>query len=183
MAVKTPIDYTEGIYFITSTCQDWLSLFEITNSYDTVYKWFDSLKSKGHFVKGYVIMPNHLHVLIDFGYSIKSVNGIVSNGKRFMAYKIVERLKEQNKADILLQLSGAVSKSDKDKGKIHQVFERSFDCKEITSQYFFNQKLSYMHNNPCSDIWKLVENPVDYVHSSAKFYLTGEQGIYSITDQ
>ncbi len=36
MAVKTPIDYTEGIYFVTFTCQDWLSLFEITNSYDTV---------------------------------------------------------------------------------------------------------------------------------------------------
>ncbi len=47
MAVKTPADYPEGIYFITFTCQDWLSLFEITKSYDTVYKWFDSPKSKG----------------------------------------------------------------------------------------------------------------------------------------
>ena len=47
-------------------------------------------------------MPNHLHVLIDFAYSIKSVNKIVSNGKRFMAYKIVERLKEQNRSVILL---------------------------------------------------------------------------------
>ncbi len=89
-----------------------------------------------------------------------------------MGYEIVERLKEQNRSDILLELPEAVSKSDKGKGKIHQVFERSFDCKEITSQYFFNQKLSYVHNNPCSGVWKLVENPVDYVHSSAKFYLT-----------
>jgi len=52
---------------------------------------FDSLKSKGHFVKGYVIMPNHLHVLIDFAYSIKSVNRIVSNGKRFMPVRPVIR--------------------------------------------------------------------------------------------
>jgi hypothetical protein len=51
MGVQTPIDYTEGIYFITFTCQDWLSLFGITNSYDTVYKWFDSLKSERHLVK------------------------------------------------------------------------------------------------------------------------------------
>ncbi len=87
------------------------------------------------------------------------------------AYEIVERLKEQNRSDILLELPEAVSKSDKGKGKIHQVFERSFDCKEITSQYFFNQKLSYMHNNPCSGVWKLVENPVDYVHSSANSIL------------
>ena len=127
-------------------------------------------------------MPNHLHVLIDFGIYTKSINTIVSNGKRFMAYEIVKRLKKQNGAEILLCLSEAVTKSDKDKGKLHQVFE-SCDCKEITSQYFFIQKLSYIHNNPCSGAWKLVENPVDYVHSSAKFYLTGEQGIYLITDQ
>jgi ribosomal protein S7 len=40
-------------------------------------------------------MPNHLQVLIDFATSAKSINKIVSNGKRFMAYTIVERLKEQ----------------------------------------------------------------------------------------
>ena len=78
-----------------------------------------------------------MHVLIDFGVSEKSISTIVSNGKRFIAYKIVERLKEQNKPEILLQLSEAVTISDKKKGKIHQVFERSFDCKEITSQHFF----------------------------------------------
>ena len=156
MAVKSPIDYTEGIYFITFTCQHWLSLFEITKSYDTVYKCFNHLKTKGHYVKGYVIMPNHLHALIDFGISVKSINTMVSNGKRFMAYEIVKRLEGQNKAAILLQLSNAVTNSDKEKGKKHQVFERSFDCKDVTSQYFFKQKLDYMHNNSCSGVWKLV---------------------------
>ena len=57
MAVKTPIEQTEGLYFITFTCCQWLPLFEITDGYDTVYKWFDYLKSKNHFLKGYVIMP------------------------------------------------------------------------------------------------------------------------------
>ena len=135
------IEFTEGMYFITFTCQHWLPLFELTNSYNSVCKWFDCLSAKGHNIKGYVIMPNHLHVLIDFCISEKSINTIVSNGKRFMAYKIVERLKEQNKPEILLQLSEAVSISDKNKGKIHHVFERSFDCKEITSQHFFQHKV------------------------------------------
>ena len=115
MAVKTPIEHTEGMYFITFTCQHWISLFEITNSYDIVYKWFNYLKLKGHNVKGYVIMPNHLHALIDFSSCEKSINTIVSNGKRFMAYGIVERLKKQNKGEILLQLSEAVINSDRDK--------------------------------------------------------------------
>lgn len=65
MSVKTAIEQTEGIYFITFTCQHWLPLFQLTESYDTVYKWFAYLKTKNHFIKGYVIMPNHLHALVD----------------------------------------------------------------------------------------------------------------------
>lgn len=100
-----------------------------------------------------------------------------------MAYEIIERLKKQNRFEILLQLSSAVINSDRDKGKIHQVFDRSFDCKEITSHHFFLQKLSYIHDNPCSGVWDLAKNPVDYEHSSAKFYLSGEQRIYLIKDE
>ncbi len=44
----------------------------------------DYPKTKGRQVKGCVIMPNHLHALIDFGISEKNINTIVSNGKRFM---------------------------------------------------------------------------------------------------
>jgi REP element-mobilizing transposase RayT len=93
------------------------SFIETTNSYDTVYKWFDYLKTKGHHIKGYVIMPNHLHVLLDFGISEKNINTIVSNGKRFMAYEIVKRLQQQNNKEVLLKIAEAVTKSDKDRGK------------------------------------------------------------------
>ncbi|CAN5354852.1 hypothetical protein BH09BAC2_BH09BAC2_16100 [soil metagenome] len=182
MAIQTSIEPTEGMYFITFTCKNWLHLFDATNSYEVVYKWFDYLNTKGHIVKGYVIMPNHLHALIEFGVSEKSINTLVSNGKRFMAYSIVERLKAQNKTEILLQLSEAVIDSDKKRGKHHQVFERSFDCKQITSQHFYLQKLAYIHNNPCSGKWNLVNNPIDYEHSSAKHYMSGEQGVYLLND-
>ena len=97
-----------------------------------------------------------------------------------MAYEIVKKLQEQNNEEILLKLSEVVTKSDKDRGKKHQVFERSFDCKQIISQHFLLQKLFYMHNNPCSGVWNLVNNPADYMHSSARYYLNGEQGIYLI---
>ena len=95
MALRTAIEQTEGLYFITFTCCHWLPLFEITNGYDTVYKWFDYLKSKNHYIKAYVIMPNHLHILMDFSDSLKSINSIVSNGKRFMAYELIRRLEAQ----------------------------------------------------------------------------------------
>ena len=100
-------------------------------------KWFAYLKSKNHFIKGYVITPNYLHILIEFSPSSKSINTIISNGKRFMAYEIVKRLLEQRQGDTLKKLKEAVIASDKNRGKKHQVFERSFDCKPITTQHFF----------------------------------------------
>jgi hypothetical protein len=81
MPVKQTIPYNYGIFFITTTCHNWLPLIEQTNGYDAVYKWFDHLKGKGHFIIGYIIMPNHLHALIAFQNTGKSINTIISNGK------------------------------------------------------------------------------------------------------
>jgi REP element-mobilizing transposase RayT len=58
-------------------------LVETTDSYDLVYKWMDHLKSKGHKIIGKVIMPDHVHVLIDFIKTHQSINTIVGNGKRY----------------------------------------------------------------------------------------------------
>lgn len=180
MPVRLQINERDGIFFITFTCLNWLPLFELTHSYDTVYKWFDYLKSKGHFINGYVIMPNHLHAIIALRSSDQSINTIVSNGKRFMAYEIVKRLRQMGETALLERLSKGVIASDSRRGKLHQVFEPSFDCKECYSESFLLQKLEYMHQNPCKGKWNLAANAVDYGHSSAKFYLTGEKGIYEV---
>jgi len=128
-------------------------------------------------------MPNHLHVPIDFSASPKSINAIVSNGKRFMAYELVKRLQKSGNDEWLKKLMQAVAASDKDRGKKHQVFKRSFDCKLITTNHFFLEKLNYIHNNPCSGVWRLVENPVDYRYSSAKYYIGGMQSEYPINSE
>lgn len=86
-----------GIYFITFTCHEWLSLIDLTKGYDLVYSWFDILVSKGHAITGYVIMPNHLHMLLYFARARQSLNTIVGNGKRFIAYDMIKRMESQMK--------------------------------------------------------------------------------------
>lgn len=171
-----------GFYFITFTCQNWLPLFEITNGYDLIYKWFDYLKTKNHYINGYVIMPNHLHALIALKNSEKSINAIVSNAKRFMAYEIVKRLTDYEKRMVLNKLSDAVTLSDRKRGKLHQVFQPSFDCKNCYSEKFIEQKLKYIHDNPCRGKWNLADAPSEYKHSSAKYYATGEHAAYAVTN-
>jgi hypothetical protein len=181
MSVKTAIHEKDGLYFITFTCQDWLPLFTHTNSYDIVYKWFDYLIAEGHFICGYVLMPNHLHVLIGFRCVSKRIQTVVSNGKRFMAYELIKRLEAGTYTSVLQQLADVVSPSDARRGKRHQVFKPSFDAKECRHDRFVEQKLQYMHNNPCSGVWNLAPDPVSYAHSSARLYLTGEPGVYKLT--
>ena len=182
MPVRREIPYNQGIFFITFTCHQWLPLIEQTNSYDLVYKWFDYLKKQNHRITGYVIMPNHVHVLIDFAKSAKKINTIIGDGKRFIAYDIISRLEKAGKTGILQQLEKAVSAKDKNNGKKHEVWQESFDWKYCETAEFAYQKLIYMHNNPCTGKWKLAEDVTKYEHSSARYYITGKHAAYEVVD-
>ena len=182
MPVKQTIPYTFGTFFITFTCHQWLSLIDKVKGYDIIYNWFDHLKSKGHYINGYVIMPNHVHVIISFIETSQSINTIIGNGKRFMAYEIIKRLEQNGETVLLQQLSNHVEAKRKANKKLHEVWELSFDWKECRSWEFIIQKLEYIHDNPCSKKWNLCNSPGEYTHSSAKFYITGEQGIYPVTN-
>ncbi len=181
MPVRRTIHESHGIYFITFTCARWLKLFELTNSYDLVYKWFNFLIKEGHLVIGYIIMPNHVHALIAFRNNGKSINGIVGNGKRFIAYELIERLKDGKFHEVLHQMNEQVNATDRSRNKKHEVFEPSFDWKECNSEKFIEQKLNYIHENSIKGEARLVENPEDYEYSSARYYVTGEHRNIRIT--
>ncbi len=180
MPIRKAIAEKDGVYFITFTCTNWLSLFKICNAYDAVYNWFNNLQTQGHYIIGYVIMPSHVHAVIAFSNTGKSINTIISNGKRFIAYDLVKRLQQQNSSLILSELSSSLNNTERREGKLHNVFETSFDWKECRTEKFIQQKLDYIHFNPCKGN-KLVELPEQYEHSSGKYYYTGEQGIYPVT--
>jgi REP element-mobilizing transposase RayT len=181
MSVHKPVT-NPGIYFVTFTCYEWLPLIDLTKAYDLVYNWFDILISKGHTVTGYVIMPNHLHMLLYFAGGPQSLNTLVGNGKRFMAYDIVKRLEQQNEKALLVKLQVAVQAVDKSRGKKHEIWKDSFDVKQCRTEKFILQKLNYIHNNPCSGKWNLADNPIHYLHSSASFYISGKQAAYAVKD-
>jgi len=95
-------------------------------------------------VVGYVIMPNHIHCILNFPEKGFSLNKIISNAKRFMAYDILKRLMMNGEREILTQLKAGPTQSRKDKGQLHAAFRDSFDAKAITSERFLEQKLRYI---------------------------------------
>ncbi len=181
MSIHTPV-ILPGIYFITFTCHRWLNLIDKVNGYELVYNWFNVLAKKLHVVTGYVIMPNHLHMLLYYGGGKQSLNTIIGNGKRFMAYEIINRLEAQNEMILLNSLKSAVKSKDKQKGQKHEVWIDSFDVKHCRTENFILQKLNYIHKNPCAGKWRLADDPIHYPHSSASFYISGRHGAYAVKD-
>ena len=171
MAIKLKHSNTYSTYFITFTCVEWIPLIEMTNTYDMVYKWFGILKNANNAdVVAYVIMPNHLHVILHFHSKEFDRNKIIANGKRFIAYEIVNRLKVAGNATMLDRLQSLLTEREKKKRQLHKIFEDSFDAKAIFTQPFLLQKINYIHNNPVTGKWMLAKDFAEYELSSASFY-------------
>ena len=71
---------------------------------------------------GFVIMPNHVHILIRIENDLLNLNKIISNGKRFMAYELIKLLKVANQNHVLNQLSSACTPLEISKGQLHKAF-------------------------------------------------------------
>jgi hypothetical protein len=61
----------------------------------------------------------------------------------------------------------------------YQVWQEGFHPTQIISEEMLSQKIEYVHNNPVRIGW--VENPEDWVYSSARNHL-GLEGIMEIDE-
>ena len=83
-------------------------------------------------------MPNHVHALISFINAKQSINTIIGNGKRFMAYEIIKRLEENDEAKLLQQLSADV-KPIKANKKLHAIWNRPLIRKTTGAIHLFGK--------------------------------------------
>jgi hypothetical protein len=170
MAVRTRQFNQPGIYFCTLTCYKWTPLIELTNLYGFIYQWLERLVADRHQVLGFVIMPNHMHLMLFHPGEGRDLNTTLGEGKRFMAYEIIRLLKQSGRHDILRLLAGDVRDVDRRHGQRHRVFETSVDIKRCDTETFIVQKLNYIHGNPVKGRWNLAASYVEYPYSSVAFY-------------
>lgn len=177
MAVKYKYFIPNQTYFITFTILGWKNIFTNDKYCNLIYKWFDYMrKNYRNEIYGYVIMPNHTHVLIKITDKSPKPSILIGNAKRFLAYQIINFLEQDNKKEILDHFKKYARIKEKAK---HKVFEDRYDLLPIPSHKIFLEKLNYIHNNPLSKHWRLAEDIVDYKYSSAANYERGE-GHYEI---
>ena len=139
------------------------------------------MEEKGLKLCGYVTMPNHLHLIVYYESEDHTLNKIIGESKRFLAYEIVKRLKKKGKKYLLDVLKQGVQSNERAKGKIHQVFRLSFDAKSL-GEKDVEEVLDYIHRNPVSGVWRLVDDYTEYTYSSAGYYEAGLRSFYKLHD-
>jgi len=145
-----------------------------------VYSWMHVAYGKGYRFLGYAIMPNHVHFLIRVPEG-GAINTLLGNGKRFMAYELVQGLMSAGRHDVLLQLQQGLQPSDVARGQKHRVFATDLygPCRVL--QWEDDRGEAAVHANPVSKRWMLAEDAVEYPHSSFAFYVRGEQRAAPLT--
>jgi REP element-mobilizing transposase RayT len=126
----------------------------------------------------FVIMTNHIHFAGQFSKD-NPLSDVMRGFKKQTSDRILRQLKAEKSTDLLKILSGKAKYPEK---QTHKVWEDDYVAKDVFSVEFLEQKMNYIHNNPCQEHWKLSLTPEDYLWSSARFYMTEEPCIIPIDD-
>jgi len=165
--------HNSNIFFITTTCYEWLHLFTIGNSMQILSESLNFCANKYHAaILGYVLMPNHIHLILYFPTGIKRID-FMRDFKKFTSTKVrqeIEKYQPQKLEGLLYQKGNQVFKVWKDR----------FDELYLESRELVEVKLNYIHNNPLQSHWNFVKQPEDYGYSSANFYTQGIQNMVRV---
>jgi putative transposase len=159
-------------YFITSTTVEWIPIFTRKPYFDII---LDSMtycrQNKGLKIFAFVIMDNHLHLLV-MG---ESLSNIIRDFKRHTARRIISLAENDPKNWLSNQFK--FYKLRHKEGSDYQVWQEGFHPKQIISEEMLRQKIDYIHYNPVRT--GIVGKAEDWLYSSARNYL-GMDGIVEI---
>jgi len=160
-------------YFITSTIIEGLPLFMNPGISKIILDALCYFQNENEVtLYGYVIMPNHLHLIAEH----EALSGKLRAFKSFTGRSIIDYLMEKNSKAILQKLSSKKLKNHRDSK--HQVWQEGLHPKQVSSVKMMRQKMEYLHYNPVKA--GFVENPVHWRLSSAVNY-EGDSGLIPVT--
>ncbi|WP_113661707.1 REP-associated tyrosine transposase [Pedobacter nanyangensis] len=149
------------IDFFTATCLNWQNLLEPDQHKQVILSSLEFLVNDNRiWLYGYVIMPNHIHLLWR-----KQDAWIDKN----IAQIFLKFTAQQIKFNLMANHPGELTKykSSQSDRKYHFWERRPYQA-TMNNRNIVAQKLDYIHYNPVKK--KLSTSPLDYQYSSARFY-------------
>jgi putative transposase len=161
-----------GLHFLTFTTVGWIDLFSRKQYRDIFIENLQYCrKHKSLQVGAYVIMSNHIHLIVQCGR--ERLSDTVRDLKSYTAKKCIETIKAEpeSRRDWLIymfQYYANVTNRNTD----FKIWANDNHPEQITSKDFLMSKLNYTHENPVRA--GLVAKPEDYLYSSAANYVHGK---------
>lgn len=163
------------VYFWTDTFKEWNRLLE-----DDFYKkiiincWHTLVKRNKIIIYGFVIMPNHVHVI----WEMTEENGKempFASFNKFTGHQFLKNLRTTQNTQLSVY-------TGREEDRAHRFWQRDPLAVPMDSKKKTEQKLEHIHYNPLQEHWKLESKPEDYRWSSARFYETGYDEFDILTD-
>jgi len=160
--------YGKGdLHFITFSCYRRLPLLKTVQARDVFVKELVKLREvMGFRLIGFVVMPEHVHLLIS-----EPPQGTPSTVLQKLKLRVARRLRRREKPGCTMQLRLALEAASEPRA----FWQARFFDFNVYSERKTREKLHYMHANPV--VRGLVVHPKDWVWSSWAFYYGENQGL------
>ena len=160
-------------YFITSSLAEGYPIFSNPLAAQIVLDALNFIQTKRTaVVYAYVIMENHIHMVIQDENLPKQIQAF----KSWTARAIIDLFTENGHYFQLTKLKKAKNPAHQD--SVHQLWQKGYYPKMILDDNMMIQKIEYIHNNPVKR--GFVDRPEDWRYSSARNYL-GMEALIPVT--
>ena len=168
MPKKLKRHYGKGdLHFITFSCYERRSLLNSVRARNLFVKVLADVRERyGFMLVGYVLMPEHVHLLIS-----EPRKGTPSKVVQVLKQRTSRALRGKKRRSSQAQLS---LKFPEQAGELRRFWQKRFYDFNVWSAEKKREKLNYMHANPVQR--KLVRHPRDWPWSSWSFYVNGDCG-------
>ncbi len=164
-------------YYITTSVNKFIKIFRERKYIDIILENLNFYRKKyGFKLIGYVIMPDHLHMMIYPDQKrVVEISRFIEDFKKFTSRKLRELMVKNRKSGWLklFRLSDGKKKNWK-----YQIWQQGFDDLGVYSPKVVRTKLNYIHNNPVRA--ELAEQPEDYLYSSARNYILNDHSVIKV---
>jgi len=153
-------------YFCTSTITDWYSIFTEPAYFNLIIDSLNYCRNhKGLKVHAYVIMLNHLHLIVSADLN-NSLSNIMRDFKRYTSGRISFLLKSKQRHQALNFFKREAKKISEKRN--YKIWQDGFHPIGLENEYFIKQKVNYIHDNPVRKGYVL--KPEHWFYSSARNY-------------
>jgi len=164
----------KATYFLTLTVVKWIDIFTRVDYRDVMVDSLNyCIREKGLVLNSWVIMSNHIHLICRVESEI-GMSGFLRDFKKYTSKEIAKLIVEisESRRDWLLDKFSFEARRT-GRAKYYKIWKDDNHAIDLTNNSIsVLEKIEYIHMNPVVGRW--VENPEDYLYSSANDYCNGK---------